>query len=280
MRVARRATVAFIFLIAPQLFPGQALNPSRSAQQTGPQQQAPPEQANVSQTSATQPARTPREDAQLHADILMARKEYAEAAALYQKLLQQEPRNALLLNKIGIAYHQQSMLDQAKRYYERATKADRTYASAYNNIGTIHYQRKNFGKAIRAYRKALEIHPDMAAVQSNLGYAYFGRRQYDEAMAAFRRALELDPAAFDHGRASAGVLLQDRSVEDKGMFYFFLAKSFASMGNGERCAHYLRKARDEGYKNLASVHTDPAFAGVLRDPNVQEILQPASTPDD
>src|SRR5437660_2427123 len=63
MRVARRATVAFIFLIAPQLFPGQALNPSRSAQQTGPQQQAPPEQANVTQTSATQPARTPREDA-------------------------------------------------------------------------------------------------------------------------------------------------------------------------------------------------------------------------
>src|SRR2546426_4859859 len=165
MRVARRATVAFIFLIAPQLFPGQALNPSRSAQQTGPQQQAPPEQANVSQTSATQPARTPREDAQLHADILMARKEYAEAAALYQKLLQQEPRNALLLNKIGIAYHQQSMLDQAKRYYERATKADRTYASAYNNIGTIHYQRKNFSKAIRAYKKALGIHPDMAAVQ-------------------------------------------------------------------------------------------------------------------
>src|SRR5947209_13706193 len=93
MKVARRATVAFISLIAPQVFLGQALNPSRSAQQTSPPQQAPAGQADVSQTSATQPARTPREDAQLHADILMARKEYAEAAAVYQKLLQQEPRD-------------------------------------------------------------------------------------------------------------------------------------------------------------------------------------------
>lgn len=279
MKVARRAAVAFICLIAPQAFPGQAPNPSKSAEQARPQQQAPPEQANASQASAAQPARTPREDAELHADLLMARKQYAEAAIAYQKLLQQEPRNAILLNKIGIAYHQQSMLDQAKRYYERATKADRTYASAYNNIGTIYYQRKNFRKAIRAYKKALEIHPDMASVQSNLGYACFGQRQYDEAMAAFHRALELDPTVFDRGRTSTGVLLQDRSVEDKGMFYFFLAKSFASMDNAERCAHYLRKARDEGYKNLASVHTDPAFAGVLRDPSVQEILQPTSTPD-
>src|SRR2546422_7348746 len=68
------------------------------------------------------------------------RSEYAEAAAVYQKLLQQEPRNALLLNKIGIAYHQQSMLDQAKRYYERATKAeDRKSTRLNSSHGYISY---------------------------------------------------------------------------------------------------------------------------------------------
>ncbi len=208
----------------------------------------------------------------MRADVMMARKEYADAARAYQQLLLREPRSAVLLNKLGIAYHQQAMLDQAKKCYERATKADKTYASAYNNLGTVHYQRKRYRKAIQEYKKALEIKNDMPAVYSNLGYAYFEDKKYDEAMQAFRQALALDPNVFERSHGT-GTLLQDRSVNDHGMFYFFLAKSFASMGNAERCAHYLRKARDEGYKDLAAVKSDPAFAKVLLDPSVQEILQ-------
>ncbi len=243
------------------------------------QQRIPPQPVNSPQTSGTPSTssgaphpRTPREDEELHADLMMVRKQYIEAAALYQKLLQQEPHNAVLLNKLGIAYHQQTMLDQAKRYYERAAKADRTYASAYNNIGTIYYQRRRYGKAIRAYKKALELSPNLAAIHSNLGYAYFGQKHYEEAMGAFHRAIELDPAVFDRTH-STGTLVRDLSVSDHGLFYFFLAKSFAQMSDAEHCAQYLKKARDEGYAGLASAKTDPAFAGVLDDPAVVEVLQ-------
>lgn len=219
------------------------------------------------------PTRTPREDEELRADILMARKQYSDAVPIYQKLLEQEPKNAVMLNKLGIAYHQQFMLDQAKRCYERAVKADKNYANAYNNIGTVYYQRRKYGKAIKAYKKALEVQPGMAAVYSNLGYAHFAQKHYDEAMAAFHHALELDPVVFERS-AHSGSLLQDRSVEDRGLFYYFLAKSFAAMGNAGQCAQYLRKARDEGYKDLAAVLTDPAFASVIQDPKVQEVLPP------
>ena len=260
------AAVAFTLLMAPQMLSGPA-----TPQQEIPSQPSATEQSSASTSAATQP-RTPREDEEMRADVLMARKQYAEAVPIYQKLLRQEPKNALLLNKLGIAYHQQTMLDQAKRSYERAVKADRTYANAYNNLGTIYYQRKNYRKAIREYQKALQIRSDMPAVYSNLGYAYFAQKHYEEAMAAFHRALELDPEVFDRSHR-AGSLLQDRSVEDHGLFYYFLAKSFAAMGNAERCAHYLRKARDEGYKDWAAARTDPAFARVINDPSVQEILQ-------
>jgi len=37
---------------------------------------------------------------------------------------------------------------------------------------------------------------------------------------------------------------------------------------------YLRKAKDEGYKELAAIKMDPSFAAVLKDPAVQEILAP------
>jgi len=240
------------------------------AQQPSPQQQT--AQQQTPQETPQKPLE-PRQREELRGDVLVARKLYPEAIAVYEKLLREDSRNAVLLNKIGIAYHQQMMLAQAKRYYERAIKADKTYASAVNNLGTVEYHRHKYRQAIRVYRKALALSPYLSATYSNLGYAYFAQKKYEDALVAFRHALELDPMVFDR-RDSAGAVLQDRSVADHGFFYFFLAKSFATLGNAERCAYYLRKARDEGYKNFAAAEKDPAFAAVIKDPQVQQVLQP------
>jgi tetratricopeptide (TPR) repeat protein len=205
-------------------------------------------------------------------DLLMARKEYREAATAYKALADQDPSNAVYLNKLGIALHQQTALSLALKYYQRAIKADPMYADAENNIGTIWYQRKKYGKAIKAYQKAIKIRDDMPVLYSNLGYAYFGDKKYEESIAAFRIALAKDPQFFEHNNSRTGSLLQDRSVSDRGRFYFLLAKSFAESGNAERCILYLRKAKDEGYKDMADVKKDPAFAAVLQDPVVQDLL--------
>jgi tetratricopeptide (TPR) repeat protein len=208
------------------------------------------------------------------ADLYMARKEYREAANLYKRLSDQEPRNPVYLNKLGIALHQQTALSAALKYYQRAAKVDPLYADAENNVGTIWYQRKKYGKAIKAYQKAITMRSDMAVLHSNLGYAYFADKKYEEAIASFRRALAIDPQLFEHGTSRTGSLLQDRSVGDRGRFYFLLAKSFAQAGNVDRCLLYLRKAKEEGYKSLSEVQTDPAFSAVLKLPAMEEILAP------
>jgi tetratricopeptide (TPR) repeat protein len=208
------------------------------------------------------------------ADLCMARKEYREASQLYKRLSDQNPRNPVYLNKLGIALHQQTALGPAMKYYERAVKVDPTYADAENNIGTIWYQRKKFGKAIKAYQKAIAIRSDMPILYSNMAYAYFGDKKYEQAIASFRQALALDPQLFDHNNSRNGSVLQDRTVGDRGRFYFLLAKSYAEAGNLERCLIYLRKAKDEGYKELAAVKSDPSFAAVLKDPVIQEVLTP------
>jgi tetratricopeptide (TPR) repeat protein len=264
-RVATRRFAFIVFLIASFLCFGGS--PSTFAAAT--QSENPPQ---------AQPAAKPEQQLSQEkaADLHMARKEYAEAAEIYKRLLEREPHNAVYLNKLGIAYHQQTQLKMAIRYYEKAAKADRNYADPVNNIGTIHYQRKKYGKAIKAYRKALEIHPDMASVLSNLGYAYFSDKRYPEAIEAFQRALTLDPTVFDRS-SRTGSVLQDRSVENRGLFFFLMAKTYAQAGNAERCLFYLRKARDEGYASFASVKTDPAFAAVVKDPAVQEFLAPPAS---
>ncbi len=208
------------------------------------------------------------------ADLFMARKEYREAALSYKRLADQNPRNPVYLNKLGIALHQQAALGAALKCYERASKVDPSYADAQNNIGTIWYQRKKYSRAIRAYQKAIKIRSDMAVLHSNLAYAYFGDKKYEQAISSFRQALALDPQLFEHNSSRSGSVLQDRSVGDRGRFYFLLAKSFAEAGNLERCLIYLRKAKDEGYKDLSAVRSDASFAAVLQDPAIQEVLAP------
>jgi tetratricopeptide (TPR) repeat protein len=229
-------------------------------------------QSQVSNTAAN-PAERQLSGEQL-GDLYMARKQYREAMEQYRTLSEQNPRNAVYLNKLGIALHQQTVLGLALKYYERAVKVDPRYADAENNIGTIWYQRKKYGKAVRAYQKAIKMRDDMPVLYSNLGYAYFSQGKYDDSIAAFRTALAKDPQFFERGSSRNGSVLQDRSVPDRGRFYFLLAKSFAEGGNIERAVFYLRKSKEEGYTKIDDVKKDPAFAAVLQDPVVIDLLTP------
>jgi tetratricopeptide (TPR) repeat protein len=234
-----------------------------------PSMQAPSQVSTV----ATAPAER-KLSAEEMGDLFMARKQYREATQTYKQLTDQDPRNAVYLNKLGISLHQQTALGLALKYYERAVKVNPSYADAQNNIGTIWYQRKKYSKAIRAYLKAIKMRDDMPVLYSNLGYAYFGQGKYAESIEAFRTALSKDPQFFERGASRNGSVLQDRSVSDRGRFYFLLAKSFAESGNYDRCVLYLRKAKEEGYASIGDVKKDPAFSAVLKDPAVIELLAP------
>src|SRR5271168_1797253 len=214
---------------------------------------------------------SPREAAELRADILMARKEYSQAAGAYLQILLSEPKSAPLLNKVGVAYQQLGDLERSEKFYKRSMHADKKFASAANNCGTVEYEKKHYTRAISFYDKALALHADLATVYSNLGYAYFADKQYPEAMDSFQKALALDPTIFDR-RGLGGTVVQQRTATDPGLFYFFVAKTYAEAGDVERAAHYLKLARDDGYEGFLSAQTDPAFAKVIKDPALQEIL--------
>lgn len=226
---------------------------------------------SASQTANSAPVQSPRQIAELRGDILMAQKFFPEAVALYEKLLKDDPRNSMLLNKIGVAYQQEGRLDKAGHYYKEAVKTDKKNANALNNLGSIEYEKGKYRKAVRYYKQALAARTDMPVIYSNLGYAYFADKNYPDAMDSFERALALDPEVFErHG--GAGSVVQQRSITEPGLFYFLVAKTFALSGDAERTAHFLKMARDEGY-DITSAQKDPAFAKVVNDPRVQDVLQ-------
>jgi tetratricopeptide (TPR) repeat protein len=229
-----------------------------------------PEKANLT-SSAAPIAMSPRDAAEMRADVFMARKEYTDAIKSYQSALNQDPKNAALLNKMGVACQQLDDLGRASHFYKKSIKADKTFASAVNNLGTVEYELKHYGRSIGDYKKALAIRQDMPTVYSNLGYAYFANKEYPEAINSFTKALALDPAVFDR-KGGTGSIVQQRTATDPGLFYFFVAKTYAQRGDAERAAHYLKLARDDGYKDFLNAETDPAFAKVVKDPRVKEVL--------
>jgi len=85
----------------------------------------------------------------------------------------------------------------------------------------------------------------------NLGTALFARKKYEDATVSYQTALKLDPEVFErHG--NFGVLLEERSVEEKAKYHFYLAKLYAKDGRHELALQYLRKSLEEGFKELAA----------------------------
>ncbi len=206
---------------------------------------------------------------EMRGDIYMARKMFREAADMYRQM---PADSAIAWNKVGIAHHQMLDLGNARKAYERALKLDRDYAEAVNNLGTVYYAQKNYRKSISYYRRALKINPRSASVLSNLGTAYFARKRYEEALKSYQEALAIDPEVFEH-RNSAGVLLQERSVEERAKFHFYLAKTYAKAGSFDRALLYLRKALEEGFRERDRLSEDPEFAAMRELPEFQDLLK-------
>jgi tetratricopeptide (TPR) repeat protein len=117
----------------------------------------------------------------------------------------------------------------------------------------------------------LKLTPNSASIISNLGTAQFARKKYKECFEAYQRALEIDPEVFEH-RSSQGVLLQERSVEERAKFHYYLAKTYAKAGNTERALAYMRKAIEEGFKDRQKFREDPEFAKMQNHPEFLELL--------
>jgi tetratricopeptide (TPR) repeat protein len=218
-------------------------------------------------TTVSEPALPPLTPEQ-RGDVFMARKMYREAIEVYA----QAPQNsAVIWNKMGIAYHQMLQLDAAMKRYRRSMRLDAKYPEAINNLGTIYYAEKRYGRATGFYKRALKLAPDSASIYSNLGTAYFADKKYKEAAVAYDKALQLDPEIFEH-HSTYGVLLQERTVDERAKFHYYLAKIYAKEGQKERALLYIRKALEEGFTDRKKLMQDPEFADMRESAEFKELL--------
>jgi len=206
------------------------------------------------------------------ADVFREKKDLLDALDYFRAALAKDPNNSRIQNKVGITELIMLRYHDAKKSFEHAIRLDRQFADAYNNLGVTEYFRHNYGRAVKLYDKASQLRPDCASYYANAGAAYYSEKEFERAGMAYEQALKLDPTIFERTSRTGVAAQLPPNVEEKAHFDYLLAKLFAKEGDKDRSLQYLRRAMEEGYKQINNVYKDPEFEGLRSDARFSELM--------
>lgn len=188
-------------------------------------------------------------------DALMAHQRYQAAIEAYKKAPKDD---AVVWNKLGIAYQLMFNLTDAMHCYKTSFKLDPRNSTVINNLGTIYDALKEYHNAEKMYRKALKIDPGSALILKNLGTNLLAQHKYEKGWKEYQAALKLDPLIFEDN--SRPRIENPASISDRGAMNFYLAKGCVRAGMPLRAIEYLRMALNEGYTSPKKIIADNEFA--------------------
>jgi tetratricopeptide (TPR) repeat protein len=210
---------------------------------------------------------------EMKGDIARARDENGSAVNWYTLAIRYNNQDVLLYNKLGIAQMKVGEYDQARHSFSLAVKTDSSNVDALNNLGAVNCLERKYKPAVRYLKEALAIDESKAVTHLNLAEAWMGQKQVQRAMTEYARALELD-ADILTSADKEGVFAQIQTPEQRAMVDFMIAKAYVKRGNLDGALDYLRRAKDQHFKNLATVWEDPAFAPLWKDARLADIVKP------
>jgi len=95
--------------------------------------------------------------AEMRGDLERIHDNYLLAISYYQKALRVTPRNANLLNKLGISELKLGERGAARKHFSQALKVDPKNISALNNLGAVDFLDKKYKTAVKYLKQALEL---------------------------------------------------------------------------------------------------------------------------
>jgi tetratricopeptide (TPR) repeat protein len=223
--------------------------------------------SSATEVATPSPSSTATLSPEIQGDLLMLHRSYAAAIDAYEL---ENPRSAVIWNKIGVAYHHMFALDEARKYYHMALTMNPSYADALNNLAAVYHGQHDYRQAERTYKQALKFAPENAITYCNLGTSYFAEEKYKPGMEAYSRALALNPHIFDPGQTQ---IVQETSTRRQLVAVnYYLAKTYATAGKMEEALSYLRKALEAGFKDRKLLMRDKEFAVLRATPEFHQLM--------
>lgn len=187
------------------------------------------------------------------------------AAALYQKVLAIDPRNADALHLLGMVALQQGRGEAAVELIRKAIAVHNREASYHFSLGAALQSLNDMAGAVAEYRRVLALNPDNPDACNNMGNALAALGKPEEAVAALRRALTLKPASavahnnLGHVQRSLGRLDEaETSFRQAVALQPDFAGAFVNLGNLHRDKGDLHGAESCYRRAVALAPRDPA----------------------
>jgi Flp pilus assembly protein TadD len=130
-------------------------------------------------------------------------KKYAEAAAMFNELLKNDPQDFQAWTELGTVYLIDQKGSEAEKAYAKAIEVRPKFFLALMNLGRLRMMEKNYEGAISPLTAAIEVKPTSADANFYLGEAYLQIKKGSKAVGYLNQAIKLDPI----GRADAHLRL-------------------------------------------------------------------------
>jgi serine/threonine protein kinase/tetratricopeptide (TPR) repeat protein len=176
-------------LLSPSVIsPGTVVDAS-SVIAPGTSVSAPPP-TSMGSTVATDQA---KEQALKEGDTYYRARRYEEALAVYERVIQMDPRDARAYSNKGSALRKLKRYKEALEAYERALTIEPKSAFVWISKGKIYYSSKRFDEALVAYNHALAINPNNPVIWVSKGNVLYALKRHHEALDAYDSALAITP---------------------------------------------------------------------------------------
>ncbi len=169
-------------------------------------------------------------------DALLQKKEFAQAIADYDRIIEQNPWDCEALYRRGCARLDLKQLDQAIEDFNRAIDQEPTRGDIYYTRGCAWSEKQAYDEAIADLTEAIVLDPEDANAAWRYvrrGHAWKAKHEFDRAIADFTEAIKLqphDPALYlqrgnvwvekkDFSRAIADLSVAVKQAPKAGGFY-------------------------------------------------------------
>ena len=120
--------------------------------------------------------------------------QYDLAIADYNRALQIDPNDAMVLANRANAYAAKEDFDKAIADYTKAAEINPKDFKVYHDLGLTYVNKGDFDKAIYYFNKTLEVKPDVindGQFHNDRAVAYFWKKEYDKCWEDVNKAMEL-----------------------------------------------------------------------------------------
>ncbi len=118
----------------------------------------------------------------------------AEAKALYESCLKQQPNNPDVLHLMGIVLAQLKQSARAIELFDQAIKIKPNDAGFHCNRGNAFFELNKFAEAIKDYDQAIDLVPSYLEAYFNRANAWFSMGEFHEASLGYEQVINFDAA--------------------------------------------------------------------------------------